>query len=259
MQENRVPPDNDLFGARWNDLARWWDSVQGECGDAYRTQIIYPWIFSHLGPLMGKRVLDLGCGNGSLCRLLANSGATVVGLDVSSEMISHAQRRSSQHHIQYVAGDITILDMHFLHVFTDVVSVFSLQDMPNPALACAKVYRRLAPGGVFLIVLEQEYYMRSIGHHATTKRVWTHAPETKSHDAVQLIYWNDGDCTYSFVRPLIYYERCLTKAGFTLHGPFALKPTTRLADSIFPSRIARDGNRLLKFVGLIALKRTDLT
>lgn len=258
MREKRIPVDNDLVIARWNDLARWWDAVQGERGDAYRTQIIYPWLLSHLAPSMGRRVLDLGCGNGSFCRLLAHSGATVVGLDASSEMISCAQRRSGHHRIQYVEEDVLSFDVDAANVFTDVVSVFSLQDMPNPALACCKVYGTLAPGGAFLIVLEQEHYMRSIGRHTTTRRVWIHAAEVESQGAVQLIYWNNRGCTFSFVRPLVYYERCLTRAGFTVRGPFALKPVTNFAEPIWPSHITSDGNRILKFVGLIAVKTSAI-
>jgi len=44
-----------------------------------------------LGPLEGRRVLDLGCGKGRFASRLQQQGAEVVGLDVSSRMLAEAQ------------------------------------------------------------------------------------------------------------------------------------------------------------------------
>jgi SAM-dependent methyltransferase len=47
-------------------------------------------LLPHVG---GKRVLDAGCGSGRYCEWLLDSGAEVVGLDVSPAMIRQARRR----------------------------------------------------------------------------------------------------------------------------------------------------------------------
>jgi SAM-dependent methyltransferase len=47
----------------------------------------------HLGAVAGKQVLDLGCGQGWLCRELADRGAEVTGLDASERNIAAAQRQ----------------------------------------------------------------------------------------------------------------------------------------------------------------------
>jgi 2-polyprenyl-3-methyl-5-hydroxy-6-metoxy-1,4-benzoquinol methylase len=43
-----------------------------------------------LQPQAGERILDLGCGDGFLTQRIAESGATVVGLDSSPQMIAAA-------------------------------------------------------------------------------------------------------------------------------------------------------------------------
>src|ERR1700677_5084212 len=42
----------------------------------------------------GERILDLGCGDGQLTLRIANSGASVVGIDASPEMVAAAQARA---------------------------------------------------------------------------------------------------------------------------------------------------------------------
>ncbi|MEJ6396652.1 magnesium protoporphyrin IX methyltransferase [Yoonia sp. 208BN28-4] len=53
--------------------------------------------------LRGARVLDAGCGTGALAFELALSGADVVGVDVSPQLIDIAEKRQPEH----VAGSLT--------------------------------------------------------------------------------------------------------------------------------------------------------
>ena len=46
-----------------------------------------------IGDVRGQRVLDLGCGTGRYCVLLARRGASVVGIDPSSAMLEQAKRK----------------------------------------------------------------------------------------------------------------------------------------------------------------------
>ncbi|MBX3420329.1 MAG: methyltransferase domain-containing protein [Pirellulaceae bacterium] len=58
-----------------------------------------------LAPQAGERILDVGCGTGHLTSKIALSGAEVVGLDSSSEMIAQANRLYP--HIQFIEADIS--------------------------------------------------------------------------------------------------------------------------------------------------------
>src|SRR5437899_10521706 len=44
-----------------------------------------------LDPLPGERILDVGCGEGTLTRKIIERGATVLGIDNSPEMIAAAR------------------------------------------------------------------------------------------------------------------------------------------------------------------------
>ncbi|OYV74920.1 MAG: SAM-dependent methyltransferase [Chromatiales bacterium 21-64-14] len=65
--------------------------------DAERTgshRYIEPAVISWLGRLGARRVLDLGCGNGFLCRTLKDAGYEVVGCDADRRGIELARSRS---------------------------------------------------------------------------------------------------------------------------------------------------------------------
>ena len=53
-------------------------------------------LVSLLAPQPGERILDLGCGTGHLANTIAESGATVIGIDRSPEMIELAQKTYPQ-------------------------------------------------------------------------------------------------------------------------------------------------------------------
>src|SRR5208282_1631550 len=55
-----------------------------------------PLVLRELAPMAGKHVLDLGCGEGYVARLVAQAGAqSVFGIDISSEMVGRAQQAAS--------------------------------------------------------------------------------------------------------------------------------------------------------------------
>jgi len=68
------------------------------------TECRKPWLapefhFYVLGDVHGKRILDLGCGDGVNSILLALKGACVVGVDISARAIVTAKQRAALHGI----------------------------------------------------------------------------------------------------------------------------------------------------------------
>ena len=103
----------------------------------------------NMGPT--DRVLDVGCGTGSLLYHLASSSpkAQLFGIDLVPEMLAIARRRlpSSVELREGSAERLPFEDEHF-----DVViscNMFHYIRYPNPALR--EMYRVLRPGGQFVV------------------------------------------------------------------------------------------------------------
>lgn len=73
--------DSDAAAA-WNEGAGAWDEFIESGADYYRHEVHGPALLALCEPLQGRRVLDLGCGQGYFTRQLAARGAQVVGIDL---------------------------------------------------------------------------------------------------------------------------------------------------------------------------------
>lgn len=60
-----------------------------------------------LGPVQGRRIIDVGTGTGRGAFLLAAAGAKVTGIDASEEMLAIARERARQTHapVEFTVGD----------------------------------------------------------------------------------------------------------------------------------------------------------
>ncbi len=97
-----------------------------------------------LEPKAGERILDLGCGDGFLTQRLAESGATMVGVDSSPQMIAAAQERGVD--ARYASGEALPFDGEFDAVFSNA----ALHWMSDHDAVLRGVYRALKPGGRFV-------------------------------------------------------------------------------------------------------------
>jgi len=81
---------------------------------------------SCIGPLVGKRVLDLACGEGVSSRMMLELGAKeVVGLDISDELIKKAQKHNSPG-IHFQVADMLETDLAQLGKFHAVTAIMGI-------------------------------------------------------------------------------------------------------------------------------------
>ena len=92
----------------------------------------------------GERILDLGCGDGRLTAEIAATGADVLGVDLSDDLLAVAAARGLR--VQRADGHQLTFDREFDAVFSNA----ALHWMRAPELVAAGVARALKPGGRFV-------------------------------------------------------------------------------------------------------------
>jgi SAM-dependent methyltransferase len=110
-------------------------------------------------PLEGSKVLDLATGTGAVAIEAARRGATVVGVDLTDELIEIARPRASAAGVEvhFAVGDFDHLDDALgespaVEEQVDVMtSAFGLIFSPDPAATLAQLEPRLAVDGVIAV------------------------------------------------------------------------------------------------------------
>lgn len=101
--------------------------------------------FAGVGP--GLKVLDVGCGTGTLTLASAKRGAKTVGLDASESYLDGARRLRSHTDIDYELGDAC--DLRYGSASFDAcVSTLVIDVIPEVDLVAAEMRRVTRPGGV---------------------------------------------------------------------------------------------------------------
>lgn len=104
-----------------------------------------------LGSVTGRRVLDLGCGDGSTAGLiLAKGAASYVGLDGSAGMIEVARRGSIDERMRFIHGDIEEFDLG-VGQFDVVISRMALHYVEELAAVFDGVHRALDEHGRLVV------------------------------------------------------------------------------------------------------------
>lgn len=78
--------------AGWDHVAPWYEHLVSQRRSDYHEELILPGVLRLLAAQKGRRVLDVACGEGMLCRRLAEMGVACVGVDASEQLIEAARR-----------------------------------------------------------------------------------------------------------------------------------------------------------------------
>lgn len=125
-----------------------------------------------LGPV--RRVLDVGCGSGTLLEAAVAAGAQAVGVDISEAMVDAARRRVPAATV--VTADAQTADLLAAAPgppFDRVVSRFGVMFFAEPEVAFGNIRAATAPDGrlAFVCWREGESAMFSLGLRALVARL----------------------------------------------------------------------------------------
>lgn len=105
---------------------------------------------SVLGAVKDKIVLDIASGAGYGTNLISKSAKSVVGIDYSEEAIEYCNKLYQSSNLKFVQGDAQELPIEDSSVDV-VVSLETIEHIPNPEKFVKEVKRVLKPGGQFIV------------------------------------------------------------------------------------------------------------
>lgn len=210
----------------WGKVHDWYDEYV-ENPESYQSKIIEPNLIRILGDIKGKKILDLGCGQGFFSRAFALQGADVTGLDISHELIDKAIERSRavqlSNPIKFVvssADDLSALSNHSMDI---VVSVLATQNMKELDKVFTEVRRVLKPQGRFIFVINHPTF------RVPQDSDWQFDVAQKKQGRIVTRYMSEATVkidmhpgskvktfTYSFHRPLQVFVKWLAKNNLAI-------------------------------------------
>ena len=133
------------------------------------------WIVSHYDLQPGEKVLELGCGTGSMWQgVILPEGCHVTLTDLSSGMLKTARQNTVHLHADYAVCDAMALPYED-NAFDVVIANMMLYHVPDIARALQEIRRVLKPEGRF--------FAATFGEHGAVEAVLNmlHLPCTVNH------------------------------------------------------------------------------
>lgn len=135
--------------AKFEKLAsRWWDP-NSEFKPLHDINPLRAgWIDEHAG-VMGKSVVDIGCGGGLLCEALAHRGASVTGIDMGEAPLAVARlhQLESGVEVDYLQSTAESLAAERPGAFSVVTCLEMLEHVPDPSAVIQACADLCEPGG----------------------------------------------------------------------------------------------------------------
>lgn len=107
---------------------------------------VYEWIGARV---IGKRVIDMACGEGYGSEVLSRSAATVLGVDANPEAHEHARLRYVRENLRFERGMVELFGE--ARSYDAVVFLQTIEHVQDPAGVLEHFRSLLAPGGVAYI------------------------------------------------------------------------------------------------------------
>lgn len=147
--------DSEQVGRYWDENAKTWTKLVRSGYDHYRDGFNTPAFLEMLPHVANLSGLDVGCGEGHNTRQLAQKGARMVGIDVSSTFVRHAREAEMAEPlgIRYETASADELPFEDAS-FSFATAFMSLMDMPELQKVLAEVFRILKPGGFLQFSIE---------------------------------------------------------------------------------------------------------
>jgi 2-polyprenyl-3-methyl-5-hydroxy-6-metoxy-1,4-benzoquinol methylase len=109
-----------------------------------------------------SRILDVGCGNGSVTLEFAKRGHSVVGIDLAEAGIRIARQSCPSGRFEVLAADRNVLDKLGEESFDLVYSAEVVEHLYDPRSYMAGCYTATSPGGKFICTTPYHGYLKNL-------------------------------------------------------------------------------------------------
>ncbi|HCW52522.1 MAG TPA: SAM-dependent methyltransferase [Clostridium sp.] len=121
-----------------------------ESSDGKFVKCMYDEILNRVLSVPNGNILDLGCGNGNILKLLEEkTSSNLYGLDLSDNMISEAKKRLGKN-VTLTVGDSENLP-YKNDKFDVIICNASFHHYPHPDIVLKEIHRVLKDNGVFIL------------------------------------------------------------------------------------------------------------
>lgn len=154
---------------------QWWDP-EGPCKPLHRINPLRLAFMTAEHTLLGKKVIDIGCGGGLLTEAMATVGAQVTGIDKSDALIEVAKKHTTEENrpsIDYFLSDAESFANDHRQSFDVVCCMELLEHVPDPCSlirACSDLAKPGAsiffstinrnPRAYLFAIIGAEYFLR---------------------------------------------------------------------------------------------------
>ena len=205
---------------RYDANASFWVQIIREHRDKYRNELTDPAMLHAIGEPTGLEILDAGCGEGYLSRILAKKGANATGIDSSTRLIEAARRQNLADALS-VSFDIgSVDDLPYPDgAFDLVVCNHLVNDLFDPSKAISEFARVLRSSGRLIILMLHPcfYNKHAERDQATNGMIASSYFDIRSvEQTFKVGGLTSPAANIAWFRPLEFYTEELRKSGFAI-------------------------------------------
>jgi len=215
----------------WGSVSEWYNDLLNDSLDSYQKNVILPNLLRLVDPKNGLTILDLACGQGYFSYAFAEKGATVIGSDISKELIELANKVSSENKNSvkpkfYVspADNISFVKDNSIDTITIVLALQNIENLAGTIKECSRVLKK-DDGKLFIVlnhptfrIPENSSWQWDEDKAKQYRRIDSYMSDqnTKIDMTPGEINIHKKKFTVTFHRPLQSYFKALNKSGLSV-------------------------------------------
>lgn len=212
----------------WGNVAESYDKYINKDKN-YHTEVVMPNLFRMIGPVKGKRILDIACGQGQISNQIYEMGAKVEAFDAGRQLIEIAKKNNTK--IKYIVADAESFAKEYYDkesdryvIFDTVLSVLAIQNIENLKNVLNNIKLVSDTNTKIYFVINHPSFR--IPQHSAwgfdTDKQYRRVDKYMSEDRIKIDMKpgesnrSEKEFTYSYHRPLQYYFKLFSNSGFVV-------------------------------------------